>query len=300
VVEIYRFVRNDKSDNIEIARRAVSDWLFLLRKREPLYAWFTRIAERLLNRSRLVVRRRPYRLVEIEFYYWSKAHPDPFTHRDPIQFHSGHWYFHRTHGVYRGGSFKGLDLTFGQGDASGGILIRGLETPDGTLIDGPSLCVDHLLDVTGAATVAELDRTINKRLAWEDGNPLMLEAIDTPDDRPLFRSPRIGLSLKKNALRKEATRFILRPYRDLSEPRRTKKGKLLLVLALYAQGVDNELIQFKTNCPRRALERYIADFERGRKEADFTPFFGVDLGPAELGKLYGVWFAHWGFSGKTR
>ncbi len=272
----------------------MSDWSSLLRKRKPLDAWFTRIAERLLNGSRLIVGQRPYRLVEIEFYYWSKDHPDPFTHRDPIQFHIGHWYFHRTHGVYRGGSFKGLDLTFGHGDASGGILIRGIETPDGTLIDGPSLCVDHLLDATGAATVVELDRAANKRLAWENGNPLLLKMTDAAEKRTLFRSPRVGLMLKKVAARTEGTRFVMRSYRYLSEPRRTKKGKLHLVLALYAQGTNAQDIQRLTNCPLWAVERYIAEFERGRKEADFTPYYGIDLGPAELSKLYGVWFAHWG------
>jgi hypothetical protein len=278
----------------------MSDWPSLLRKRAPLDAWFTRIAEQLLNGSQLVVARQPYRLVEIEFYYWSKAHPDPFTHRDPIQFHIGHWYFHRTHGVYRGGSFKGLDLTFGHRDASGGILIRGIETPDGKRIDGPSLCMDHLLDATGAATVAELDRAIDKRLAWEDGNPLTLETSDALEKRSLFRSPRFGLMLKKVAARAESTRFVMLPYRYLTEPRHIKKGKLHLVLALHAQGIGIEEIQRLTNCPRRATQRYLADFERGRQEADFTPYFGIDLGPAELGKLYGVWFAHWGFSGQTR
>lgn len=278
----------------------MSDWPSLFRKREPLGDWFARMAEGLLNGSRLLVGRQPYRLVEIEFYYWSKAHPDPFTHRNPIQFHIGHWYFHRTHGVYRGGSFKGLDLTFGHRDASGGILIRGLETPDGQRIDGPSLCVDHLLDATGAATVAELDRVINKRLAWENGNPLILDMADSQENRLLFRSPRIGLMLKKVAARTEATRFVMRPYRYLTEPRRIKKGKLHLVLALYAQGIAIEEIQRLTNSSHRAVERYIADFERGRKEADFTPYFGRDLGPAELCQLYGVWFAHWGFSGEKR
>ncbi|HZV06343.1 MAG TPA: hypothetical protein VE999_14785 [Gemmataceae bacterium] len=278
----------------------MSDWPSLLRKREPLDDWFTRMAKQLLNGSRLVVGGQPHRLVEIEFYYWSKEHPDPFTHRDPIQFDIGYWYFHRTRGVYRGGSFKGLDLTFGHGDASGGIIIRGLETAEGKLIDGPSLCVDYLLDATGAATVAELDRAINKRLAWEDKNPLRLETIDERENRPLFRSPRVGLMLKKVAARTEASRFIMRPYRYLTEPRRTKKGKLHLVLALHAQGKSALDIQRLINCPPRTIERYIADFERGRKEADFDPYSGIDLGPAELCKLYGVWFAHWGFLGETR
>jgi 3-methyladenine DNA glycosylase Mpg len=258
------------------------------------------MAEQLLNGLRLVVGRQPHRLVEIEFYYWSKSHPDPFTHRDPIQFHIGHWYFHRTRGVYRGGSFKGLDLTFGQDDASGGVLIRGLETPEGKRIDGPSLCVDHLLDAAGAATVAELDRAINKRLAWEKDNPLILEVTDALENRPRFQSPRVGLMLKRVAARTEGTRFVMRPYRYLTEPRRTKKGKLHLVLALHAQGNGVHDIQRLTNCPLRTIERYIADFERGRKEADFAPYFGIDLGPAELCKLYGVWFAHWGFLGETR
>ncbi|HTU93345.1 MAG TPA: hypothetical protein VMF69_24910 [Gemmataceae bacterium] len=275
------------------------EWVRLLRRSEPLDDWFTRIAEQLLNGSRLIVGQRPYRMVEIEFYYWSKEHPDPFTHRDPVQFHTGYWYFHRSHGVYRGGSFKGLDLTFGQNVTSGGIIIRGLETPDGGLIDGPSLCMDHLLDATGAATVAELDRTICNR-AWEKNNPLRLTAIKVRENRTLFRSPRVGLMLKRVEARTDATRFVMLPYRYLTEPSRIKKGKLHVVLALHAQGIDIEGINRLTNCPRRIVERYIADFERGRKEADFTPYFGIDLGPAELCKLYGVWFAHWGFSGETR
>jgi 3-methyladenine DNA glycosylase Mpg len=281
----------------------MSDWSSLLPTPNDAAGsddWFSRIAHHLLNGCSLVVGRQPHRLVEIELYYWSPAHPDPFTHRDPIQFHIGHWYFHRTHSVYRGGSFKGLDLTFGDGDTSGGVLIRGLEKPDGTLIDGPSLCVDYLLDVTGATTVAELDRTIGKRLAWEKENPLFLKTTESREKPSPFRSPRVGLSLKRVTSHSDSTRYILRPYRYLTEPRRTKKGKIHMVLALHAQGTSIEDIRQQTNCPSQAVERYIADFERGRKEAEFTPYFGVDLGPSELCKLYGVWFSHWGFLGETR
>jgi hypothetical protein len=271
----------------------MSDWVNLLRKPTDAFDnWFDRIAERLLNGCRLIVGRQPHRLVEIEFYYWSDTHPDPFTHRDPIQFNIGRWYFHRTRGTYRSGSFKGLDLTFGEGQASGGVLFRGMETADGTLIDGPSLCVDHLLDATGAENVAALDRAVNNRLAWEEGNPLRLEATDTLDERPLVRSPRVGLLLKKVTSRADSTRFVMRPYRYLTEPQRTKKGKIHMVLALHACGDSLDDIQRLTNCPRRSVERYIADFETGRKEADFAPYFGRDLGPAELCKLYGVWSAH--------
>ena len=276
----------------------MSDWLPLFRKPnhpsapDALDDWFARIAERLLNGLRLIVGKQAYRLVEIEFYYWSDTHPDPFAHRDPIQFSIGHWYFHRTRGTLRNGSFKGLDLTFGDGPTSGGILIRGMETPTGTLIDGPSLCVDHLLDATGAETVAILERAVDRRLAWDDGNPLRLQQTDTLDERPLIRSPRVGLFLKKLGSRTESVRYVMCPYRYLTEPRRTKKGKIHMVLALHARGNSLDDIQRLTNCPRRTIERYVADFAVGRKVADFNRYFGIALGPRELCKLYGVWCAH--------
>src|SRR5205085_6803669 len=114
-------------------------------------------------------------------YYRGPAHDDPFTHGDPIQVHPGRWYFHKTAGVYRGGSFKGVDVTFGDGTARGGILFRGLERPDGSLIDGPSLLVDHVLTLCGADSVAELDRKIAERLAWDPSSPMHFEEVDHRD-----------------------------------------------------------------------------------------------------------------------
>jgi hypothetical protein len=75
--------------------------------------WFDAIARRLLCGTRLLAAGVPHRFTEVEMYYYGEPHPDPFTHRDPIQKYTGLWYFHRTAGVYRGGSFKGVDLTFG-------------------------------------------------------------------------------------------------------------------------------------------------------------------------------------------
>src|SRR5262245_54518774 len=129
----------------------MSDWHQLLRKPDALRGsdelgpWFTAVAARLLNGAALLAGGVRHRFTEIEFYYHGDGHLDPFAHRDPVQLHVGRWYFHRTAGVYRSGSFKGLDLSFGDGTAFGGVLIRGLATEDDVLVDGPSLCVDHLL-----------------------------------------------------------------------------------------------------------------------------------------------------------
>ena len=126
--------------------------------------WFAAVADSLLNQTRLVVGAEIWRLTELEFYYRAPGHLDPFAHANPVQAHCGRWYFHRTHGGYRGGSFKGVDVTFGDGEARGGILLRGAERADGTVIDGPSLFVDALLRATASTNVRELDETLANAL----------------------------------------------------------------------------------------------------------------------------------------
>jgi hypothetical protein len=275
----------------------MSHWISLLQKPENLgetesiNTWFDRIASQLLFCSYLVVGDEPHRLVEIEFYYFADAHPDPFTHRDRIQLECGRWYFHRTRGTYRSGSFKGLDLTFGDGQAFGGILIRSIATPDGKLIDGPSLCVDYLLAKAGAMGVAELDEAIASRVAWDTDNPLFLQWVAT-DNHQFYRSARVGLSLKKAQLSSEMPQYILLPYRYLTEPRRITKGKPYLVLSLYIQGLDSTAIHQLTGCPKQSIQRYIEDFAAGQQEIDFTAYFGIELNSKQLCKLHGTWQAN--------
>jgi hypothetical protein len=38
---------------------------------------------------------------------------DPFSHCDAMQQTCAQWYFHKTGGKYRSGTYKGLDVTFG-------------------------------------------------------------------------------------------------------------------------------------------------------------------------------------------
>ena len=274
----------------------MSTWAALLEKpaalkgRDDLDGWFDRIAARLLAGSRLMVGSGPHRFVEVEFYYCGDGHPDPFTHRDPLQRECGRWYFHKTAGVYRSGSFKGFDLTFGGGGAYGGVLIRGIAKPDGTLVDGPSLCVDYLLARTNSRDVAALDDTIGGRLAWDGNSPLFLDEA-AEEDRPLLRTARVGLSLKKAKGSKEMPRYVMRRYRYLSEPRRTAKGKPHMVLALYADGKSVDEICAETGCTRSAVQRYVADYDEGRREADFSSYVGKDLTPKDLCRLHGTWAA---------
>ena len=252
-------------------------------------AWFTRIAEVLLNRAVLRVNGASHRLIEIEFYYNITGHADDFAHSHPVQALSGRWYFHRTGESYRGGSFKGLDLALGDGVGYGGVLLRGLEKPDGTIIDGPSLLVDHLLTTTRHTRTVDLDAAIADKLAWDDRQPLVLrEAGLTP--RELLRTARIGLSWKRRTeLADEPNRhFLVRRYRYLSQPTRTAKGKLQTVLALLADGFSPEVIHKMTGSSVKVIQRYAADFVAGRRETNLARYYGRAWSSADFCRLHGA------------
>ncbi|TFY71986.1 hypothetical protein EVG20_g1009 [Dentipellis fragilis] len=141
-----------------------------------------------------------YEILELEFYLrMGDHHEDPYTHGSDEQRLSGRWYFHRagrntasqtssktTLPGYRGGSRKGLDLTFGapsslavvdEGTTSrffkaaqpldtnettashthGGILLRSIRRiSDSHVVSGPSLLVDEILRVSRASSLAQL------------------------------------------------------------------------------------------------------------------------------------------------
>ncbi|QEL14697.1 hypothetical protein [Limnoglobus roseus] len=219
--------------------------------------WFARIAATLLNASRLIVAGEPHRLTEVELYYHGPAHEDPFAHRDPVQQQVGVWYFHRTGGTYRGGSFKGLDLAFGSPGVFSGLLFRGLEDSAGRFVDGPSLLVDHILKKTGAKSVRELDAGIADRVAWDASSPVHLMRLPEPESRPIYRAARVGLTLKRATLGDPRPQFLRKDYRFLTEPRHTKKGKAHIVRGLHQQGVPIERIRELTGSPLASIRRYL-------------------------------------------
>ena len=273
------------------------DWPALFVPPDPLTdataaAWFDLIAAHLLTRARLVVGGQPHRFTELEMYYHGPGLEDPFAHRDPNQLCLGRWYFHRTGGTYRGGSFKGMDLAFGGGAAFAGVLVRGLRKPDGTALDGPSVTVDHLLTTAGHRTVALLDAACGPSAAWQPGHTLGLVAEEA-EDRPVFKCARVGLSLKKRKPRPDDPAFgvLFRRYRYLADPTRTAKGKALMAFALLADGKSVAEVSAATGSPVSAVTRYAADHAAGMTETDPTPYYGKDWTTAELCRLHGLWHA---------
>jgi hypothetical protein len=77
---------------------------------------FKRIATELMNDWVLKIENSMYRIIEIEFYFKSKSHNDDYAHAHELQKKPDCWYFHAS----------GVDITFGNDEAYGGILIRGI------------------------------------------------------------------------------------------------------------------------------------------------------------------------------
>jgi len=146
---------------------------------------FENIARQLLSKYLIRIKECCYKINEIEFYYYSKTHPDPYVHRHENQLKKACWYFHK-----KEGTFKGLDITFGNGFCYGGILIRSLETLyNSYCVPGPSKVVDEILVLHGCKKVKEL---LNSKIA------LSLDVIkeNTPVEE-IYKGKRVGLNLKK-------------------------------------------------------------------------------------------------------
>jgi hypothetical protein len=137
-------------------------------------------------------------VAEVEVY----LNTDPYTHGHSNQIikESNYFYFHRASknpkAKYRGGTFKGVDLTIG--NYGGGILIRSIETEEG-FIEGPCKVVEHLLKIFRVQTI---DEFIN--LYGTDANKFMFKDPDR-ECEIILKGPRFGLRNKENSISKSLT-----------------------------------------------------------------------------------------------
>ncbi|KAL6054024.1 Methylpurine-DNA glycosylase (MPG) [Balamuthia mandrillaris] len=232
--ELEELAKEDKGDSEEV-RAAYAEL-------------FTAIASRLLNETAMYINDKPHRFVEVEFYLKGPFnHIDIFTHCDERQQTCGKWYFHRTGSGYKGGSYKGMDLTFGgQKPASskpavyGGILIRAIQPldpvtnkPTGDLIEGPCLVVDHVLELCDSPSIQDFVGTHCETAdvpsaATRPGSKLYVAPLDTSSSSSSSSSSN-GKAKKKNTdkgkEKKEAEEEEHAPAQLWASPRVGLSGK---------------------------------------------------------------------------
>lgn len=206
-------------------------------------------------------------LAEIEIYYKSNNHDDPFVHGNPQQLKNLTWYFHRQtdHGKYKGGSYKGLDITFGNDSAYGGILIRSVhDTGSLELIEGPCNCVNYILNKTGMSSVTDLVTSLSDLSIMNRSNIIHLVKSNRTNTAQSFgtaRCPRVGLTLKKKDYVNKRVEYIGKNYRLLTYPKLIKKAKFLIICGLYQQGKSiNEIITI-TGSKKGLVNRHITAYD---------------------------------------
>ena len=176
---------------------------------EKIEESFKKIASNLMNDYLLMAGDKSYRICELEFYYSSKSHQDPYIHGHQLQGKMGKWYFHGS----------GLDLTFGTENILASILIRAIYNLDyKKYIYGPLNSVTELLGNLPGIFGGDFSLRLEPDYSCKIENKL-----DTP-----IEAPRIGLNVDKDLYRD----YFKKPYRFLVMPKEKHNGKESIITAM--------------------------------------------------------------------
>ncbi len=200
---------------------------------------FDEVAKYLLSHCFISVDEREYYLAEIEFYFHSENHPDPYVHKHPNQLETGLWYFHNV----------GQDLTFGSSGSYGGILIRGLRSHDGEkYIDGP---------------IRTFDELFNLKLLLNDKHCLSILLTSEPflsKTHKIYSFPRVGMY---PAGREHDEEYFLNRYRYMSYPWLSKSERHVIYLYLKYFENDHSMLD-KLQVDKSMIREYEKAYTLGK------------------------------------
>lgn len=193
------------------------------------------LANYLLFDTHLVVNGNNYRMAEIEMYVCNDHHKDIFTHCHKQQKQMLTWYFHQMSNKdhsYKGGTFKGLDITCGFNNGYAGVLIRSVmnETTN-QITEGPCKVVNEFLEKIGCDSIKTLviDK-LNNDISCIKHNLLKLEEKHyvSTDDTKVYVASRIGLSMKGDNL-DEKQKWVNNHYRYVIYKTLVKKERKKMI-----------------------------------------------------------------------
>jgi hypothetical protein len=173
-----------------------------------------------------------YRMSEIEFYIFNDEHKDDYVHKSTDQKTMNKYYFHKySNGSFKSGTWKGLDMCFGNEKTYYGVLIRSIvDLNTKQNIEGPCKSVNEILSNYGCTVVSELKDKYPEIFTLDfidPTNPLhIIKSIDKINDFTIYKGPRVGLSDKyplfKNIQYRYSTYF---PKKDKSKLLILKKNQ---------------------------------------------------------------------------
>jgi hypothetical protein len=260
---------------------------------------FNYYANQILNKQVLMINNHPHRIIEIEFYITCQEHPDPFTHKEVDQATPDKWYFHKKGGTYKGGTFKGLDITFRPTEVKygeenpvyGGILIRSvMGLIDGIIIEGPCRVVDRILALSSCPHILEFTkRNHNKHLDIDDETSQLYLKPKTNEYRsiPHYSNPRVGLTLKNPNDISKRMEYIMKNYRYMIYPNVLKKYRKLIAAKLYNEDVSCYDIMKCMKMTQKQVDAIINIYDSG-KDSEFKNYVNKNMSADELVNLMGL------------
>ncbi|CAG8694694.1 6825_t:CDS:1, partial [Acaulospora morrowiae] len=178
---------------------------------------FKKIANFLLFNTRLLLpKNQVFTFLEIEFYLRDETHDhdDPYSHGHEHQLTSGEWYFHHVGKVgYRGGTRKGVDITFGSRDRNiyGGILIRSIRNDtNNQVIEGPSLVVDKILECCGVDQKGGIREMVE--IHWKEKSGILKDAENSNGLVYITLLNNVKETSSHNSLLNENNEILASPY----------------------------------------------------------------------------------------
>ena len=193
---------------------------------------FIELAKYIMLETHIKTNNDEYRIIEMELYICNDKHKDIFTHQHSMQKTMLNWYFHQMSeksGSYKGGTFKGLDISCGFDEGYGGILIRAvLNESTNQVIEGPCNVVNELLKSTKSQSISDFVSKSNANISCINNDLLKLEEKKFIDES-IYVAPRIGLSLKGDNI-EEKKQYVDRKYRYIIFKDKIKKEKKKLEL----------------------------------------------------------------------
>lgn len=165
---------------------------------------FYSIAEKLMNSYIMKIGDIEFELTEIEFYYFNdEEHSDVYVHSHDLQKSTNTFlYVHQAWDNY-----GGIDLTFGNNEYYGGILIRGIKLKDKKYVAGPAKVRNVLVDIISRdiSSYSELQQY------FDDNKELITLQAKEMIQHEILHAPRHNLGKKED---KEFRHALYRFTRD--------------------------------------------------------------------------------------
>ena len=145
---------------------------------------FKQIASKLINEYVILVNAKKFFITELEFYYHSDNHPDPYAHKHKLQYEFGKFYVHE-----KDGNRGGIDFTLGDSakNICCGVLLRGLKDTENIYTTGPNNVKKIVFyNNLNVGNYTELQKII-------DGNTKVVIDTEVIKREKIYHSTRIGL-----------------------------------------------------------------------------------------------------------